>query len=1680
MSSKSDKNGSSKSGKDDKSKSDKDNAPKSDKYEAPKSDKYESQKSGKYKDSRDDDNGKDKDDHRDDKKGGDHDKDHDSHGKGHDSHGGGKGKGHDSHGNGHGYGHHKGDRDDDHDDGHGHGKDRDGHGHGHGKGHDHHGNGHGHGHDSHGNGHGHGHHHHHNSPPVANPDSVQATEDTSLVILASRLLANDCDRNGDPLRIISVQGAVNGSVSLDGAGNVVFVPAPDFNGTAVFTYTVSDGRGGTDTARVSVKVAAVNDAPSAADDSVDVVGSTPHEIPAASLLSNDTDVDGDALSIVSVQAAQNGTVALNAAGNVVFVPAPGFSGTASFTYTVSDGNGGLSTATVKVLVESGNANPVATDDSVSGVEDTAVVIPVSQLLANDSDPDGDTPFIQSVQDAVNGTVALDGEGNVVFTPAPDFSGPASFTYTVSDGNGGFATATVAVNVVAVADPPEVSMPGEPAFGGGPIFKINADAEQSESAPVAHMPATARLAGGSVVVVWAGFDATTGTNDILARQYGSNGAPLGGQTQASLDAAPGENNPSGFNPAIAALADGGYVVAWNSLTFDETGIRSDVFARRFDADGTPAGDQIRVDAPDAEPDTDVQPVLVTTPDGGFTVFWQSVDASGTEIHGRSFGADDAALGGEFVASSSVAPDDEASSVAVTPLPGGELQVVWQSYDAAGGVYAVVSQRLGADGAAIGAPTVLHTADAAVAPAIAALPGGGYVVVWQSDDGIVAQRFDASGAAEGVAIEVVAPASAASDPSVTGQAAGGFVITWTTEGTAVPPATGLVTDIMGQRFDADGVPLAAAFRVDSATQSSHESQSSVATLDGDSFFVAFTTQSAPGPYGDVVGRVYGDGVLVATLEDVPIPLDITATVSDTDGSEVMSILVEGVVAGQLSAGQDLGGGRWALTPADLPGLTYTFNGNFNGSVALSVTATTTETSNGSSASTQSVLLMFISVEPVNDAPEAVDASFETTKNGELAGMVAATDIDGDTLAYALGQAAAHGVVTVAADGSFVYTPNPGYFGADTFTFVASDPSGATGTGTVSIDVVGVNEAPVAVSSGIWTNTDTVAAGTLTANDTDTPASGLTYTLASGPANGSLVLGPGGTYVYTPTAGYSGTDAFSFTVTDPDGATSNVASVAIDVAAPGGGTAGGGAHNLTALQVDSQFMDGSGGGRTMVVLDTGEHVVAWVNAGALFAQRMDVDGNPADSPFRLTEGESFGQNVALAPVLSGGFVAVWEDPISGQLVMRVFDPAGTALGGQMVISDDAGPLLGATRPSFVVDEFADAFPVLQLAWESAGTVVMASVALPDGTFSERTVLDAGPDAHAPTAALLMEDGSTTVVWQSDGDIYAYNNYTESTFMVNTAPAGDTTVQGQPQITALPDGGFVITWTSTGQDGDGAGIYAQRYSFDFDNETFDPVGSEFRVSTTTSGEQFHSSVTTLSDGGFLVSWTSTQNGAADADLYAQRYNAGGTPSGGEFRLDSSTNGYQDFAEVIGLPDGTYAAAWTSNETGGFEVFAQRFGGTVDPGTPKTVAGTSGNDVIIGSLLDDILVGGDGDDILIGLDGNDSITGGHGRDVMTGGAGADTFRWGFGEAGEGDVVTDYSYADGDVLEVCDLLVGFIPGTSDENNFLQLREEGGDTIIDVNVDGLGNDFVQLAALTGVTGLDVTDMVLNNRIVVFCE
>jgi len=262
-------------------------------------------------------------------------------------------------------------------------------------------------------------------------------------------LANDSDIDGDVLNVTSVTGAVNGSTVVNADSTITYIPDADFNGSETLTYAISDGNGGTDTAVINVIVSPVNDNPVAADDSAVTNEDTAVTI---TVLSNDSDIDGDVLSVASVSGAVNGTAIVNADNTITYTPNADFNGSETLTYVVSDGNGGTDTASIAATVNPVNDAPVAGNDSFSGNEDTVIT---GNLLVNDSDIDGDVlSAVAATLITVNGaTVNILANGDFTYTPVANFNGADSFTYTLDDGAGLTDTATVSIDVLPVNDNP---------------------------------------------------------------------------------------------------------------------------------------------------------------------------------------------------------------------------------------------------------------------------------------------------------------------------------------------------------------------------------------------------------------------------------------------------------------------------------------------------------------------------------------------------------------------------------------------------------------------------------------------------------------------------------------------------------------------------------------------------------------------------------------------------------------------------------------------------------------------------------------------------------------------------------------------------------------------------------------------------------------------------------------------------------------------------------------------------------------------------------------------------------------------------------------------------------------------------------------------------------------------------
>ena len=320
-----------------------------------------------------------------------------------------------------------------------------------------------------------------NAPPIASNDSFTSFID---VPLSSSVLTNDTDPDGDVITIadgngvpaaapLTITTTAGGTVTLNTDGTFTYIPPTGFQGADTFDYTIVDPSGATDDATVTLNVIAdpdptANDEPNAGDDLASAIAGTPAT---ANLLANDTDPNGDALTITDINGTDpstgpitivdpitgttQGTLVVDPdTGEAIFTPEPGFVGTVQLPYTIDDGNGGTDTATLTFLIV--DPAPVAEDDINATETDT----PVSgNVLTNDSDenPADSLTIVDPATDAAatgpviisttsGGSAVINPDGTYEYTPAVAFSGEDTFDYTIIDTFGKTDSATVSIEV----------------------------------------------------------------------------------------------------------------------------------------------------------------------------------------------------------------------------------------------------------------------------------------------------------------------------------------------------------------------------------------------------------------------------------------------------------------------------------------------------------------------------------------------------------------------------------------------------------------------------------------------------------------------------------------------------------------------------------------------------------------------------------------------------------------------------------------------------------------------------------------------------------------------------------------------------------------------------------------------------------------------------------------------------------------------------------------------------------------------------------------------------------------------------------------------------------------------------------------------------------------------------------
>jgi subtilisin family serine protease len=279
-------------------------------------------------------------------------------------------------------------------------------------------------------------------PPVAVPDQATVLEDQAVEI---NVLTNDSDPRGYPLTVLDYSKPRNGSVQRAASGNLVYRPAPDFNGLDDFTYVISNGKDGMAIGLVSVEVLPVEDPPVACDDRAITLEDVAVQI---EVLANDKDADGDALDITNYTQPEFGVLTRVGLSAFNYYPKANSNGLDQFTYTITDHHGAESTGSVLVMVKPVNDTPVARDLAFTLNRNTQ-----QDMIYQATDPDGDELSFKVIKGPEHGSL-WNYPKVATYYPQKGYAGPDSLMYEASDGELQSLPATISFTVLPVNNSPK--------------------------------------------------------------------------------------------------------------------------------------------------------------------------------------------------------------------------------------------------------------------------------------------------------------------------------------------------------------------------------------------------------------------------------------------------------------------------------------------------------------------------------------------------------------------------------------------------------------------------------------------------------------------------------------------------------------------------------------------------------------------------------------------------------------------------------------------------------------------------------------------------------------------------------------------------------------------------------------------------------------------------------------------------------------------------------------------------------------------------------------------------------------------------------------------------------------------------------------------------------------------------
>jgi hypothetical protein len=912
------------------------------------------------------------------------------------------------------------------------------------------------------------------------------------------------------------------------------------------------------------------------------------------------------------------------------------------------------------------------------------------------------------------------------------------------------------------------------------------------------------------------------------------------------------------------------------------------------------------------------VVDATANGGTTVYSDTP----ISIH-QSVTAVDALFeraGGEILVNTSTTSTQ--ASPAVTKLASGGFVIVFHDFSASGGdtsAGAIKGQIFDAAGIKVGSEFLVNTQTigSQTAPAVSALPTGGFVVGWTdgsavgqdtSGSGVKAQIFDAAGGKVGSEFLVnTATNSAQQIPNIATLNSGGFVVTWIDSSLVGGDTSG--TAIKAQIFDAAGVKSGGELLVNTTT-SGNQSNPSVTALTSGGFVISFdTAQTVKAQVFDAAGvKVDGELSVSVTASHFHVNSEIVALpnggflVTWQGGDAAGSVGINGQVynSAGLKVGSSFVINTTTLNSQNTPDIAVFPDGGF-------VVAWSDNSGLGNDLVDYGIKAQVF---------DATGAKVGTEFQVNSAGM------NSQTIP----------VVDVLASGGFVISWSDA-------SLEGGDASGSSVKAQVFLPSSGaVTDIALSHISVSETSVGNLIVGTLSA--TGAVNTVHSYKIVSDSTGGAFRI-EGDKLVINNNHRLDFETATSATLKiRATGADGNSFDEVISVAVTDE------VNETRYRALDEVLVNGiTANAQTqsaMAALMTGGYVAVWTdnsqtaadtsNTGVK-AQLHDASGNKIGAEFLVNTTVALGQDQpSVASLSSGGFVVTWRDgSLSGSDTSstavrgQVLDSSGAKVGGEFLLhtataNAQSQPIVSGLNNGGFIAVWTDGS---LLGGDASGTGIKAQVFDAAGTkvgaeFRVNTTVTGAQDNPVVTT---LNSGNVVVAWQdaSDGSgtgvrariLNSSGAEVLAEFLVNTTTTG---AQGTPTITALSTGGFVVSWrddSTTGGDNASSSIKAQIY-----DANGAKVGSEYLVNTSIAGAQTDPQVDAMSDGRFVISWTDASGGrSADANvdtgvpgIRAQIFDATGAKIGTEFLVNQVKHVEQNESSLIVLNSGDFVVAWTDN----------------------------------------------------------------------------------------------------------------------------------------------------------------------------